>query len=160
MRFAEGLSDVIVLEELDHVLEDEMLKTAGCVHAGYRVHGKLTGETTDRGENTVDAIAAQLRAFFGVQLAEPRKVFGVEAATAASAGEEVAQIQPPARPPLLCPGCPHRGAFYAVKSALKKPNDGIFCGDIGCYTLGNAKPLNAVDTCLCMGAGITGGAGL
>lgn len=155
VRFAEGLSDVIVLEELDHVLEDEMLKTAGCVHAGYRVHGKLTGETTDRGENTVDAIAAQLRAFFGVQLAEPRKVFGAEAATAASAGEEVAQIQPPARPPLLCPGCPHRGAFYAVKSALKKPSDGIFCGDIGCYTLGNAKPLNAVDTCLCMGAGIT-----
>ena len=155
VRFAEGLSDVIVLEELDHVLEDEMLKTAGCAHAGYRVHGKLTGETTDRGENTVDAIAAQLRAFFGVQLAEPRKVFGAEAATAASAGEEVAQIQPPARPPLLCPGCPHRGAFYAVKSALKKPSDGIFCGDIGCYTLGNAKPLNAVDTCLCMGAGIT-----
>ena len=72
MRFAEGLSDVIVLEELDHVLEDEMLISAGCAHAGYRVHGKLTGETTDRGENTVAAIAAQLRAFFGVQLAEPR----------------------------------------------------------------------------------------
>lgn len=155
VRFAEGLSDVIVFEELDHVLEDEMLKTAGCAHAAYRVHGKLTGEATDRGENTVDAIAAQLRAFFGVQLAEPRKVFGAEAVTASGAGEEAAQAQPPARPPLLCPGCPHRGAFYAVKSALKKPGDGVFCGDIGCYTLGNAKPLNAVDTCLCMGAGIT-----
>lgn len=91
----------------------------------------------------------------GVQLAEPRKVFGAETAMVAGAGEEAAQAQPPARPPLLCPGCPHRGAFYAVKSALKKPSDGIFCGDIGCYTLGNAKPLNAVDTCLCMGAGIT-----
>ena len=42
-----------------------------------------------------------------------------------------------------------------MKSALRRPSDGIFCGDIGCYTLGNAKPLNAVDTCLCMGAGIT-----
>lgn len=151
--FASGLTDVIVFEELDHVLEDEMLKAAGCAHADYRVHGKLTGETTDRGENTVDAIAQQLRTFFGVRLSEPRKVFG--AAEGSAAGELAEQEQPPARPPLLCPGCPHRGAFYAVKSALKKPSDGIFCGDIGCYTLGNAKPLNAVDTCLCMGAGIT-----
>ena len=153
--FAEGLSDVIVFEELDHVLEDEMLKTAGRTGASYRVHGKLTGETTDRGENTVDAIAEQLRAFFGVCLREPRQVFGAETALAEGAGEELAHTQPPARPPLLCPGCPHRGAFYAVKSALRRPSDGIFCGDIGCYTLGNAKPLNAVDTCLCMGAGIT-----
>ena len=154
-KFAEGLADVIVFEELDHVLEDEMLKTAGRTGAAYKVHGKLTGETTDRGENTVDAIAEQLRAFFGVRLRKPRRVLGVQTALEAGAAEGVAQAQPPARPPLLCPGCPHRGAFYAVKSALRRPGDGIFCGDIGCYTLGNAKPLNAVDTCLCMGAGIT-----
>ena len=151
-RFAEGLSDVICFEELDHVLEDEMLKLAGATRAGYAVHGKLTGETTDRGENTVDAIAAQLRAFFGVQLAEPEQVL---CAPAASSADGQAAAEAPARPPMLCPGCPHRGAFYAVKTALRKPSDGIFCGDIGCYTLGNAKPLDAVDTCLCMGAGIT-----
>ena len=63
------------------------------------------------------------------------------------------------RPPVLCPGCPHRGAFYAVKQALRK-TPAIMCGDIGCYTLGNAKPLDAVDTCLCMGAGITMAQGL
>lgn len=152
-RFAEGIEDVIVFEELDHVLEDEMLKTAGRTGSGYRVHGKLTGEATDCGENTVDAIAQQLRTFFGLRLAQPKKMFGSSVALATESGE--VQAQPPARPPLLCPGCPHRGAFYAVKSALRKPADGIFCGDIGCYTLGNAKPLNAVDTCLCMGAGIT-----
>lgn len=155
VRFAQGIEDVIVFEELDHVLEDEMLKTAGRNGLAYRVHGKLTGETTDRGENTVDAIADQLRAFFGIRLCEPKQVFGAATALAAGVSEELAEAQPPARPPLLCPGCPHRGAFYAVKSALRKPSDGIFCGDIGCYTLGNAKPLNAVDTCLCMGAGIT-----
>lgn len=147
--FVQGLSQVIVFEELDHVLEDEMLKLAGLTGAGYRVCGKLTGHTTKRGENTVDAIAQQLRSFFGVCLAEEPKVF------APAAVVEGAQAEPPARPPLLCPGCPHRGAFFAVKSALRRPSDGIFCGDIGCYTLGNAKPLNAVDTCLCMGAGIT-----
>ncbi len=155
-RFADGLSDVICFEELDHVLEDEMLKLAGATRAGYAVHGKLTGETTDRGENTVDAIAAQLRAFFGVELAEPEQVLCAPGTSADGEGVDGGEAaQAPARPPMLCPGCPHRGAFYAVKTALRKPSDGIFCGDIGCYTLGNAKPLDAVDTCLCMGAGIT-----
>ena len=60
----------------------------------------------------------------------------------------------PARPPVLCPGCPHRGAFYAVKVAMKGKKT-RYCGDIGCYTLGNAAPLDMVDTCLCMGAGLT-----
>ena len=60
----------------------------------------------------------------------------------------------PVRPPVLCAGCPHRASFYAVKKAMEGKN-AYFCGDIGCYTLGNAMPLDMVDTCLCMGAGIT-----
>ena len=58
--------------------------------------------------------------------------------------------------PRCCvPGCPHRASFYAVKQAMKGKK-AVFCGDIGCcYTLGNAQPLDMVDTCLCMGAGIT-----
>ncbi len=72
---------------------------------------KLTGETTDRGENTVDAIAAQLRAFFGVKLAEPSKVFGVETATAASAGEKWLRFS---RPPAL--RCCARAARIVVPS--------------------------------------------
>lgn len=60
----------------------------------------------------------------------------------------------PSRPPVLCAGCPHRGSFYAIKRALGK-REAVYCGDIGCYTLGNAAPLNTTDTCLCMGAGIT-----
>lgn len=164
-EFSAGLSDVIVFEELDHVLEDEMLKLAGRIHASYEVKGKLTGHTTDRGENTVDAIAEQLRVFFGVAKASaasdsadaPGDLLAADSTNVdhTSATDAIDAIEPPARPPLLCPGCPHRGAFYAVKAALRRPSDGIFCGDIGCYTLGNAKPLNAVDTCLCMGAGIT-----
>jgi indolepyruvate ferredoxin oxidoreductase alpha subunit len=59
----------------------------------------------------------------------------------------------PVRPPVLCAGCPHRASFYAVKQAMKGRKT-IFCGDIGCYTLGNAMPLDMVDTCLCMGAGL------
>lgn len=60
----------------------------------------------------------------------------------------------PPRPPVLCAGCPHRASFYAVKRAVGK-RKAVFCGDIGCYTLGNAAPLDMVDTCLCMGGGIT-----
>lgn len=59
----------------------------------------------------------------------------------------------PVRPPVLCAGCPHRASFYAVKMAMKGRKT-IYCGDIGCYTLGNAQPLDMCDTCLCMGAGI------
>ncbi|MBR6243299.1 MAG: 4Fe-4S binding protein, partial [Ruminococcus sp.] len=59
----------------------------------------------------------------------------------------------PVRPPVLCAGCPHRASFFAVKEAMKGKKS-VFCGDIGCYTLGNAMPLDMVDTCLCMGAGV------
>lgn len=165
-EFAEGLDEVIVFEELDHVLEDEMLKLAGKIHASYDVKGKLTGHTTNRGENSIDAIAEQLRDFFGLKLRSvSTSVDSAAELSAHSVGESPVclisgsstspSVEPPARPPLLCPGCPHRGSFYATKAAFRRASDGIFCGDIGCYTLGNAKPLDAVDTCLCMGADIT-----
>ena len=146
-KFAAGLSDVIVFEELDHVIEDELLAYAGKTHAAYNVHGKLTGEARDRGENDVDDIVERLAKFLGVpELAQ------VEAPVTYESAEP--EFPLPVRPPVLCPGCPHRGSFYAVKRALGK-TPAVYCGDIGCYTLGNAMPLDAVDTCLCMGAGVT-----
>lgn len=59
------------------------------------------------------------------------------------------------RPPTLCAGCPHRGLFYV----LSKKKNLMITGDIGCYTLGSAEPLNAMDTCICMGASISAGHG-
>lgn len=59
------------------------------------------------------------------------------------------------RPPNLCPGCPHRGVFYV----LKKLNP-IITGDIGCYTLSVLPPLEAMDTCICMGAGVSAAHGI
>lgn len=143
-EFTCGLDRVIVFEELDHVIEDELAMRAGRTHASYEVLGKLTGDTRDRGENDVDDAIARLASFFGISdaLSESLK-------TLALFDEPL-----PVRPPVLCAGCPHRGSFYAVKRALGK-TPAVLCGDIGCYTLGNAKPLDAVDTCLCMGAGIT-----
>lgn len=59
------------------------------------------------------------------------------------------------RPPTLCAGCPHRGFFYA----LSKKKNVVITGDIGCYTLGSAEPLNATDSVICMGASISMGHG-
>lgn len=60
------------------------------------------------------------------------------------------------RPPALCPGCPHRGFFYT----MSKEENFVISGDIGCYTLGAAPPLNAMDTCVCMGGGFSVGMGI
>ncbi|MDK2918054.1 MAG: indolepyruvate ferredoxin oxidoreductase, alpha subunit [Candidatus Petromonas sp.] len=59
------------------------------------------------------------------------------------------------RPPTMCAGCPHRGFFYE----LSKKKNVMVTGDIGCYTLGSAEPLSAMDTCICMGASISAGHG-
>ncbi|HEY9159475.1 MAG TPA: indolepyruvate ferredoxin oxidoreductase subunit alpha [Desulfomonilia bacterium] len=56
----------------------------------------------------------------------------------------------PGRPPSMCPGCPHRGMLWAIRR-----NKAFIAGDIGCYTLGFLPPLDAIDTCQCMGAGIS-----
>lgn len=163
-RFAEGLDAVLVFEELDSVLEDEMLKLAGKMQLPCRVRGRYTGDARSRGENSTEDIAARVAAVFD-ELASSDLASASPASSAPSfaslvreaVGEDalVSYDGPlPVRPPVLCAGCPHRGSFYAVKRALGK-QPAVLCGDIGCYTLGNAKPLDAVDTCLCMGAGIT-----
>lgn len=70
-------------------------------------------------------------------------------------GDKAETVQPDvavaSRPPALCPGCPHRGFFYT----MGQRKDCVVCGDIGCYTLGSAQPLNAIDSCVCMGGGFT-----
>lgn len=78
-----------------------------------------------------------------------KAVFGASAETLKSEKEAVV------RPPSLCAGCPHRGFFYS----LRKKKDIVITGDIGCYTLGSAAPLSAMDTCICMGASISSGHG-
>jgi len=74
--------------------------------------------------------------------------------------EDPAQLPPaepaiPPRPPSMCPGCGHRGVYMVLKEL-----DAIVTGDIGCYTLGALPPLEAVDSCVCMGASIGTGLGL
>lgn len=149
LEFLDGVDQVLVVEELDPVIERELQRLAGERHLPVTVLGKGSGHIQQAGENTVDSVTRALAGFFGLPLAP--------VATCAAAPGTAAE--PPARPPVLCAGCPHRASFLAVKRALRR-RKAVFCGDIGCYTLGNAQPLDMVDTCLCMGAGITVAQGL
>ena len=156
LEFLEGLDEVLVIEELDPVLEDAVTYVAGKHHLSLRVYGKRSHHVLYQGENSVDLVKEYLSAFLGKPEAD--KTSDAASEETAAAGEDIPALQessaPPAlpvRPPVLCAGCPHRASFYAVKQAMKGQKT-IFCGDIGCYTLGNAAPLDMTDTCLCMGA--------
>lgn len=151
LGFARVLDAVLVIEELDYVLEDEFTRLAGREHLPLEVVGKLTGDALDRGENSTDDAMARICAFADAHLGTSLSSL-VPAAAPYSYPADAQAL--PQRPPVLCAGCPHRASFYAIKRALGK-RECVYCGDIGCYTLGNAAPLFTTDTCLCMGAGIT-----
>lgn len=141
MDFLRDIDEVLVIEELDPVLERNLIELCGRAHMTVNIKGKLTGHMQNAGENTNAGVRQAVMDFLAV------KAHGIE---------KNMQDKPrlPLRPPVLCAGCPHRSAFYAVKQA-SRGKKAVYSGDIGCYTLGNAQPLDMVDTCLCMGAGIT-----
>lgn len=144
LKALDGVDDVLCIEELSPYIENALLRTIGANRLPVKVYGKLTGHVSPSGENSADSAAEILADFLGTATRE--------------SGIDLSDMPAlPMRPPVLCAGCPHRASFYAVKKAMQELPDknSYFCGDIGCYTLGNAMPLDMVDTCLCMGAGIT-----
>lgn len=121
--FAQKVDKVIVLEELDPIIENH------CKQIGIKVAGKDTFPIC--GEFSQNLV---------------RKCLGMKEPEHITIEENV-----PARPPVMCAGCPHRGIFYI----LKKKKCMVY-GDIGCYTLGAVAPLNAMDLNVCMGASCSG----
>lgn len=119
---------VMILEETYPVIEMQL------AHGGS--FGKQSGDIVKEGELTPDVVHEALARFLDLEAPAP--------APANSRGQR----------PSLCPGCPHRSAFYSIKKTFPK---GIFPSDIGCYTLG--VNLKVVDTAHCMGACISQGAG-
>jgi len=120
-EFASKVDKLYIVEELEPVME-EQIKSWGIEAIGKEIF-------TIQGEYSANMIR---KAVLGeeVEIAEPMQV--------------------PARPPILCPGCPHR-SVYSVLNKLKIHA----AGDIGCYTLGAVAPLSVVDTTVCMGASIS-----
>ena len=134
---------IVVFEELDPVIEENFLKIAGRNQIECNISGKLDRTVPAAGELSVEIIKSIVSASANIPDTDSKDE---------KSDSEKPEL--PVRPPVLCAGCPHRGAFYAVKQAMKGKKT-AYCGDIGCYTLGNAKPLDMCDTCLCMGADIT-----
>ena len=120
-EFVKNVEEVYVFEELEPVIEEQVRAW------GLKVHGKEC--FTKQGEYSANMLR--------------KRVFG-EDLDLADAKET------PARPPILCPGCPHRSVF-SVLNKLKLHA----AGDIGCYTLGAVAPLNVIDTTVCMGSSIS-----
>ena len=126
--FCAKCDTVYVIEELDPFIEEH------CRAMGLNVTGKEHFSLL--GEYTPNAI---------------RKVVLGEDSPASIVPAEAL----PARPPVLCPGCPHRGTFYVLQKLGLTVS-----GDIGCYTLGAVAPLKSVDTTICMGASISAAHGM
>ncbi len=131
-EFAAGVDELYVVEELDPFMEEQIRAM------GINVRGKELFPMI--GELSANMVAEKI---LGSPLSQPLAVAEREA-------------QPiPLRPPVLCPGCSHRGVFYILKKLKLTAS-----GDIGCYTLGSLPPLESMDTCICMGASISAGLGL
>ena len=137
--FLKNAGQITVFEELDPVIEQNLILLCGKKNISCKISGKLDGTVPEAGELSVEIITKIIENQLGLTSKSEKKAEKPEL---------------PVRPPVLCAGCPHRGAFYAVKQAMKGKKT-VYCGDIGCYTLGNAQPLDMTDTCLCMGADIT-----
>jgi indolepyruvate ferredoxin oxidoreductase alpha subunit len=155
LKFLDGLDEAIVFEELDAFIENELFRICGKYNLNVKILGRQSGHTQIAGENTPGIIAKSAAAFLGLPAPEHT---GTQTRVATVVLSD--NTPPlPVRPSVMCAGCAHRASFFAVKEATKNIKS-VYTGDIGCYTLGNAAPLEMVDTCLCMGGGITMAQGL
>ena len=118
--FIASVDEAYIFEELEPVIEEQVRAW------GLKVHGKEL--FTRQGEYSANMLKSVI---YGSSL-------------------DFTKADAPARPPILCPGCPHRSVF-SVLNKLKIHA----CGDIGCYTLGAVAPLNVIDTTICMGSSIS-----
>ncbi len=130
--FAASVDRLLVVEELEPALETE-IRAMGLAAEGKAFFPRL-------GELSPELVRAGLAAA-GLAEAPPAPV--------------ALGIEPMARPPVLCAGCPHTGAYLALRGL-----DARVAGDIGCYTLAAVEPLRSIDTTVCMGASIGNAVGM
>lgn len=144
LNFIKSLDQVLISEEVDPIMESEVLRIVGKYHLDVEIKGKLDDSLPMTYEYNQNILENALVNILNLDL--PTKEI------------KTSDIELPNRPPTLCPGCPHRSVYYAVKKAIKNlgidEKDVIFPSDIGCYTLGIEAPYETVDLVLAMGASV------
>ena len=131
-QFAASVDRVLVVEELEPALEKE-IRALGIAAEGKAFFPRC-------GELSPEGVRAGLAAAGVIDAPPPLPSFAIE---------------PMARPPVLCAGCPHTATYLALRGL-----EGRVAGDIGCYTLAAVEPLRSIDTTVCMGASIANAVGM
>ena len=139
---------VFVVEELDPYLESGVRRIAQMHSSTARIYGKIDGIFPASFEYSPEVVASSLSGIINIEVGNE------------SPPVSVADL--PKRPPVLCPGCPHRATYYAVRRAARMSglSDVIYSSDIGCYSLGTYEPFEMADVLLEMGSSIGVGSGL
>jgi len=141
--FLEAVESVLVVEELTPFVEELVSLAAFRHHRQVPVLGKHSGHFPVEFEYTPDLVEDAVRRYLNL---EKRQALSVT-------------VPPlPPRPPVLCPGCPHRASLSLTRRIFGKQT--VYCNDIGCYTLGYGEPLDACDVLLCMGSSISQASGI
>ena len=143
IEFLEAVDSVLVVEELTPFVEELVSLCAFRHHRQLPVLGKHSGHFPVEFEYTPDLVEDAVRRYLNL---EKRQALSVT-------------VPPlPPRPPVLCPGCPHRASLSLTRRIFGPKT--VYCNDIGCYTLGYGEPLDACDVLLCMGSSISQASGI
>ena len=141
--FLATVESVLVAEELTPFVEDRVTLAAYRNRMTLPINGKATGHFPLAFEYTPELVEDAVRKHVHLEKRKPATV-------------SVPDLPP--RPPVLCPGCPHRTTFYLARKVFGKKT--VYPNDIGCYTLGYGTPLESCDVLLCMGSSISQASGI
>ncbi|RLB41042.1 MAG: indolepyruvate ferredoxin oxidoreductase subunit alpha [Deltaproteobacteria bacterium] len=144
-QFLEQVDKVLVVEELEPVMENDLRAIAQELGILKPIKGKGVGQLSRLFEYDPGMVRRAIAQYFEVAYEAPKPV-------------DLSGIpELPPRPPNLCPGCPHRATYYAVKEVCGE--DAIHPTDIGCYTLGVLPPISMADYLICMGSSVSSSCG-
>jgi indolepyruvate ferredoxin oxidoreductase alpha subunit len=144
-KFLNQVDRVLVVEELEPVMEVALRALAQTIGRNIPIQGKGIGKLSRLFEYEPAIVRTSIAQYFSLPYEGRTQV-------------DLSDIPPlPGRPPNLCPGCPHRSTYYAVKKVAGE--EAIYPTDIGCYTLGMLPPLSMADFLICMGSSVSSAAG-
>ncbi len=149
LDFINSVDKILVVEEVEPVMEKEVLAIIGKHNIAKKVYGKLDGALPRIYEYNPDIISVGMAKITDKILIKKEKF--------------TTELPLPLRPTVLCPGCPHRASYYALKMAIKslklKEEEIIYSSDIGCYALALQPPYKMADYCISMGSSLGIGCG-